>query len=343
MARTFYEILQVLPDASPEVIRAAYRSLSAKYHPDKDGSKEAAKSFAQIQMAFETLSDADRKAEYDKQLEAIPPIPWPVVPEELTNVSGHVSHKKEWPWGQLLFAVAIAILGLTVATKQFGMTGYGNRESGIAKYTYGADWIRVQFNDGDTYEYRASKIGQLHINEMKRLADAGDGLSTYINTHRDVYYGSSSHYGENGKAPKRSNVARRFVQSPSSTRSQTTADEKVGLSTSIPRTPLTGLWRTSNGDTLKLTESGNSVNIDLLRSSVMARGTGVLTRTGNSLNGTLTGAFYSDPTLSLKSEFVGTVKNRDHIEYTVDVVRFIGKTSLTQREKARFTMSRLPQ
>ena len=69
MAKTYYEILQVLPDASAEVIRAAYRSLSAKYHPDKDGSKEAAELFAQIQLAFETLSDADRRARYNAELQ----------------------------------------------------------------------------------------------------------------------------------------------------------------------------------------------------------------------------------------------------------------------------------
>ncbi|MDH2916059.1 MAG: hypothetical protein PXX77_04195 [Gallionella sp.] len=55
-----------------------------------------------------------------------------------------------------------------------------NGDSGIAAYDYGDDWIKVQFKGGDTYEYRASNVGQSHINTMKGLADAGDGLNSYI-------------------------------------------------------------------------------------------------------------------------------------------------------------------
>jgi uncharacterized protein YjbI with pentapeptide repeats len=68
MAKTLYEILQVLPDASPEVIRAAYKSLAAKFHPDKDSSTEAARQFAEVQKAFETLSNPDARARYDRDL-----------------------------------------------------------------------------------------------------------------------------------------------------------------------------------------------------------------------------------------------------------------------------------
>ena len=67
-----------------------------------------------------------------------------------------------------------------------------NRDSGVRSFEYGDDWIRVQFKDGKTYEYRASKIGRRHIETMKSLADAGDGLNAYINTNRDVHGGYSS-------------------------------------------------------------------------------------------------------------------------------------------------------
>jgi len=66
--KTHYEILQVHPEASPEVIKAAYKSLSTKFHPDRDKSADAAGRFAEIQKAFDVLSDADRRRQYDANL-----------------------------------------------------------------------------------------------------------------------------------------------------------------------------------------------------------------------------------------------------------------------------------
>jgi uncharacterized protein YjbI with pentapeptide repeats len=63
--QSLYEILQVRSDASPEVIKAAYKTLTAKYHPDRDSSKEAARAFAEIQRAYEVLSDPVRRRRYD--------------------------------------------------------------------------------------------------------------------------------------------------------------------------------------------------------------------------------------------------------------------------------------
>ena len=67
-----------------------------------------------------------------------------------------------------------------------------NGDSGVSAYDFGDDWIIVQFKRGGTYEYRAAKIGYTHISTMKRLADSGDGLNAYINTHKDVKLGYSS-------------------------------------------------------------------------------------------------------------------------------------------------------
>lgn len=67
-----------------------------------------------------------------------------------------------------------------------------NGDSGISAYDYGDDWINVQFKGGNTYEYQASKIGQAHINAMKTLADAGDGLNSYIRLNPTVKNGWSS-------------------------------------------------------------------------------------------------------------------------------------------------------
>ncbi len=63
--------------------------------------------------------------------------------------------------------------------------------SSVSAYELGDGWIRVRFNDGGTYEYRAVEIGAVHLKEMKRLADAGRGLATYINTNSRIRDGYS--------------------------------------------------------------------------------------------------------------------------------------------------------
>ena len=62
-----YDVLQIRPDASAEVIRAAYKALAALNHPDRDRSPEAAARFGQVQLAYETLSDDVRRAQYDAE------------------------------------------------------------------------------------------------------------------------------------------------------------------------------------------------------------------------------------------------------------------------------------
>jgi len=59
-----YEILQVHRKAEPEVIRAAYRALARKYHPDFGGEPSR---MASISEAFATLGDAERRSVYDAQ------------------------------------------------------------------------------------------------------------------------------------------------------------------------------------------------------------------------------------------------------------------------------------
>ncbi|TWI63428.1 TonB family protein [Pseudoduganella lurida] len=65
-----YETLKVTRDAPAEVIRAAYRSLSQKHHPDKNvGSGDAESVMARLNLAYSVLSDADRRELYDLQIQ----------------------------------------------------------------------------------------------------------------------------------------------------------------------------------------------------------------------------------------------------------------------------------
>src|SRR5215469_8728173 len=63
----YYELLGVSRKASVKDIRAAYRKLARKYHPDLNpGDKSAEEKFKQIQEAYEVLSDPKKRQMYDQ-------------------------------------------------------------------------------------------------------------------------------------------------------------------------------------------------------------------------------------------------------------------------------------
>lgn len=63
----YYELLGVGRKASAKEIRAAYRKLARKYHPDLNpGDKSAEEKFKQIQEAYEVLSDTKKRQMYDQ-------------------------------------------------------------------------------------------------------------------------------------------------------------------------------------------------------------------------------------------------------------------------------------
>jgi curved DNA-binding protein len=64
---TFYELLQVDPNANPTIIRYAYRFLAAMYHPDNADSGDA-EQFRLITEAWKTLSDSTSRQAYDVQM-----------------------------------------------------------------------------------------------------------------------------------------------------------------------------------------------------------------------------------------------------------------------------------
>ncbi len=67
--QNYYEVLQVLRSAEQEVIKAAYRTLARRYHPDSfEGDKAFANSRMQaINEAYEVLGDPGRRAAYDQK------------------------------------------------------------------------------------------------------------------------------------------------------------------------------------------------------------------------------------------------------------------------------------
>jgi molecular chaperone DnaJ len=64
--RDYYEVLGVSKDASSEEIKRAFRKLAFQYHPDRNREDGAEAKFKEVNEAYEVLSDADKRAAYDR-------------------------------------------------------------------------------------------------------------------------------------------------------------------------------------------------------------------------------------------------------------------------------------
>ena len=90
MAKSYFAILGISPNASADEIRSAYRRLAKEYHPDHyaGGSEK----FQDIQEAYAVLGNSRRRREYEQHIKKAPrqktsrragyPEPEPLIPEE---------------------------------------------------------------------------------------------------------------------------------------------------------------------------------------------------------------------------------------------------------------------
>ncbi len=70
------------------------------------------------------------------------------------------------------------------------MTRYKNLsgDSGVTAYETGSDFINVRFSNGAVYVYNHAITGPHHVEQMKQLAELGQGLSAFISsTVHDAY------------------------------------------------------------------------------------------------------------------------------------------------------------
>lgn len=87
LTKDYYSILGVLPTADLVVVRAAYKALIQRYHPDRFAgpADEANRKTAEINEAYDILSDGYRRAEYDKRHASRPKAGYAYFSEEIAD------------------------------------------------------------------------------------------------------------------------------------------------------------------------------------------------------------------------------------------------------------------
>jgi DnaJ-class molecular chaperone len=151
-----YKLLELSPDCTSEEIKHAYRTLAQIHHPDKGGDEET---FKKIKMAYETLSDPQRRANYDatgnyeqpKDVNA-------EVMNELANLLHHFINKMDPITDDLIMMMKGDIIE--------GIKNVNNNIDEITKQIQKFELIVVRIKSKKK-ENMLQKFTQNHINNLK--------------------------------------------------------------------------------------------------------------------------------------------------------------------------------
>jgi len=116
MTGAYYERLGVRSDASPDEIRAAYRALARRHHPDARGGRPS-NEMAAINEAWSVLSDPGRRAMYDAALRgggATVRDAAPTMPEPRLNPLARYENPPRFPWRMILVLVGVATAAILI-------------------------------------------------------------------------------------------------------------------------------------------------------------------------------------------------------------------------------------
>jgi curved DNA-binding protein CbpA len=116
--KNHYQTLGINSDASQAEIKASYRKLALKFHPDKNqGDLSSADRFAEIQQAYQILSNTQKRQIFDKF--------WNIhSAEESGNIivdEENFSIKREFSWN-ILFAAVIIVIATVLALRYMVFT-----------------------------------------------------------------------------------------------------------------------------------------------------------------------------------------------------------------------------
>jgi hypothetical protein len=89
----YYEVLQISPNADPDMIHRVYRLLAQRYHPDNKESGDE-KSFRAITDAYKVLSEPEKRAAYDVNLHAYRQVRWKIFDQRQAAI-GKVAEKSK--------------------------------------------------------------------------------------------------------------------------------------------------------------------------------------------------------------------------------------------------------
>ena len=162
--KDYYQILGVSRDASPDEIKKAYYKLAHKHHPDKGGEE---KKFKEINEAYQTLSDKEKRTKYDR------------FGRVFEGVSGgEPGFDFQWSWGRpdIDFDSEFGDLG-EMMEEMFGF-GTPRRKKDFKK---GRDIeVDVEISLEDTLKSEAKEISLFKYVQCSRCQGAGAEPGTKI-------------------------------------------------------------------------------------------------------------------------------------------------------------------